>query len=86
MEYSKEMMNRLKRVEGQLRGVLRMMEDEKSCKAVITQLTAASSALDVAKAYIVAKNLENSLLEHTDSTTKQEDLIEEAIQLLVKSR
>ncbi|GAF64783.1 hypothetical protein BTS2_1679 [Bacillus sp. TS-2] len=86
MEYSKEMMNRLKRVEGQLRGVLRMMEDEKSCKEVMTQLTAASSALDVAKAYIVAKNLENSLREHTDSTTKQDDLIEEAIQLLVKSR
>ena len=39
MEYNQDMKNRLKRIEGQVRGVLRMMEEGKDCREVITQLT-----------------------------------------------
>ena len=46
MEYNQDMKNRLKRIEGQVRGVLRMMEEGKDCREVITQLTASRSALD----------------------------------------
>ena len=38
MEYNQDMKNRLKRIEGQVRGVLRMMEEGKDCRDVITQL------------------------------------------------
>ena len=47
MEYNQDMKNRLKRIEGQVRGVLRMMEEGKDCREVITQLTASRSALIV---------------------------------------
>ena len=40
MEYTDPVKNRVKRMEGQLRGILKMMEEEKDCKAVITQLSA----------------------------------------------
>ena len=44
MEYNDQVKNRVKRMEGQLRGILKMMEEEKDCKEVITQLSAVRSA------------------------------------------
>jgi DNA-binding FrmR family transcriptional regulator len=38
--------NRLKRVEGQIRGLQRMVEEERDCEAILTQLMAARAALD----------------------------------------
>lgn len=78
--------NRLKRVEGQVRGVLRMMEEEKECKELITQLTAIRSAVDKSIAVIVANNLEQCMLENQANGIDSKKLVEEAVQLLVKSR
>jgi DNA-binding FrmR family transcriptional regulator len=44
-EVSSDVLNRLSRAEGQLRGVQRLLEEGASCKDVITQLTAAQAAL-----------------------------------------
>ena len=38
--------NRLRRVEGQLRGIQKMIEDDRDCIDVVTQLGAAQAALD----------------------------------------
>ncbi|MBS7345477.1 MAG: metal-sensing transcriptional repressor, partial [Caryophanon sp.] len=46
MQYDAKVTARMKKIEGQLRGVLRMMEEEKDCKEVITQLSAIRSAVD----------------------------------------
>ncbi|MDQ0338921.1 DNA-binding FrmR family transcriptional regulator [Caldalkalibacillus uzonensis] len=80
------MKNRLKRVEGQVRGVLRMMEEEKDCKEVIYQLTAVRTAIDKATAYIIGKNMEQCMLEQMKKGESPEEVIQEAIKLLVKSR
>ncbi|MCK5859801.1 metal-sensing transcriptional repressor [Abyssibacter sp.] len=40
------LIKRLKRVEGQLRGIQAMMQRESDCEAVVQQLTAARRALD----------------------------------------
>jgi DNA-binding FrmR family transcriptional regulator len=86
VDYPKEITNRLKRIEGQIRGVLKMMDDEKECKEVITQLSAVRSAVDRSIGYIVAKNLESCLIEQQEKGEKAEDVIKEAVNLLVKSR
>lgn len=39
-------MNRLSRIEGQVRGIARMIEEDKYCIDILTQLSAASTALD----------------------------------------
>ena len=39
-------MNRLRRVEGQIRGIQRLVEDQAECRDIVTQLTAARAALD----------------------------------------
>ncbi|SIS47318.1 metal-sensitive transcriptional regulator [Salimicrobium flavidum] len=85
-EYDQDVKNRLKRVEGQVRGVLKMMEEGKECKDVVTQLSAARSAMDRSLAYIVAKNLETCIRDAEDQGENADEVIGEAIQMLVKSR
>ncbi|HEY8570502.1 metal-sensitive transcriptional regulator [Microbulbifer sp.] len=45
-EKRKSLITRLRRVEGQLRGIQRMMEEEQDCERVAQQLSAARRALD----------------------------------------
>src|SRR5699024_1112196 len=46
MKYDQKVMNRLKRIEGQIKGIIKMMEEDKDCKEVVTQLSASRSAID----------------------------------------
>ena len=49
--------NRLRRAEGQLRAVTRMVEEGRDCQDVVTQLAAVSRALDRAGFAIIASGL-----------------------------
>lgn len=86
MEFTPEIKNRLKRVEGQVRGVLRMMEEGQECKDVVNQLSAIRSAVDRSIGYIVAQNLTKCVQEQQSENIDQSEVVEEAIQLLIKSR
>ena len=55
--------NRIKRARGQLDGVLRMLEEGRDCEDVVTQLAAASRALDRAGFAIVATGLQQCITE-----------------------
>jgi DNA-binding FrmR family transcriptional regulator len=55
--------NRLRRAQGQIGGVLRMIEEGRDCKDVITQLAAVNRALDRAGFAIVATGLKQCLSE-----------------------
>ncbi|SEU09873.1 Metal-sensitive transcriptional repressor [Salinibacillus kushneri] len=63
-----------------------MMEEEKECKDVVTQLTAVRNALDRTAALLVSKNLEKCIRDEKNRGEDSEDLIKEAVNLLVKSR
>lgn len=45
-EHKEQVLKRLKRAEGQVRGIARMVEEDKYCIDVLTQVTAAQAALD----------------------------------------
>ena len=53
--------NRLRRAQGQIAGVVRMIEEGRDCEDVVTQLAAASRALDKAGFAIIATGLEHCL-------------------------
>ena len=53
--------HRLKRAQGQLAAVTRMLEEGEDCKAVVTQLSAGSKALDRAGFAIIASGMEKCL-------------------------
>ncbi|WP_409254187.1 metal-sensitive transcriptional regulator [Bacillus sp. SCS-153A] len=86
MEYNDQVKNRIKRMEGQLRGILKMMEEGKDCNAVTTQLSAVRSAVDRTAGVVVSSNLVECVLETDNKGENTNDLIKEAVNLLVKSR
>ncbi|MGA8942835.1 MAG: metal-sensitive transcriptional regulator [Thermoactinomyces sp.] len=88
MHYNDDAKKRLRRIEGQVRGVLRMMDENKSCRDVVTQLSAIRSAVDRSIAYIVAYNLEYCLRKELEKgeNANTEDFLEEAINLMVQSK
>ena len=59
--------NRLKRAQGQLSGVLRMLEEGRDCEEVVTQLAAVSRALDRAGFAIVASGMRQCMADDPDS-------------------
>jgi len=83
--YDQKVKNRLRRVEGQIKGVLRMIEEDKDCKDIVTQLSAARSAIDRTIGVVVSSNLINCL-QDDDLNDDKEALLKEAVDLLVKSR
>ncbi|KGR78818.1 metal-sensitive transcriptional regulator [Ureibacillus manganicus] len=83
--YDVKVKNRIKRIEGQLRGILRMMDEGEDCKAVVTQLSAVRSGADHTISVIVSENLKECLLDVT-SKNANNDSVQEAMDLIVKSR
>ncbi len=86
MTYDDDMKRRLRRVEGQVRGVLKMMEENKDCKDVVSQLSAVRSAVDKTMALVVAVNLEQCIREEQENGGDTSKMVQEAVGLLIKSR
>jgi len=69
---------RLRRAEGQIRGVIAMLESGRDCSDVVTQLAAVSRALDKAGFKIIASGLQQCMTgegeERTADMAKMEKL------------
>jgi DNA-binding FrmR family transcriptional regulator len=52
---------RLKKVNGQIQGLIRMIESEEECEKVVTQFQAAKAALDNTFSLVLNRNLKNCL-------------------------
>lgn len=63
-------LNRLRRAQGQLAGVVAMIEAGRDCKDVVTQLAAVSKALDRAGFKIVATGMRQCLTGETTDGSK----------------
>jgi DNA-binding FrmR family transcriptional regulator len=86
MEYSKQITNRLNRVDGQLQGVIRMIEGARECNDVVTQLSAIKGALDRTIGLIVSENLEQCVRTSIAEGNSSDEHVKQAVQLLMKSR
>ena len=83
MKCSPELQNRLKRAQGQMAGVLSMMEDERSCNDVVTQLSAIRSSIDKTITLMTTENLINNIEERYGIEI---DEVDEAVGLLLRSK
>lgn len=68
--------NRIKRAQGQLGGVLRLIEEGRDCEDVVTQLAAVSKALDRAGFAIVASGMQQCIAESGDGSEVDFDKME----------
>lgn len=80
----KSIINRLRRIEGQTRGIQKMIAEESDCQQVITQLNAVRSGIDRVMGIIVAENLQACLENPDEDLAIQQHKIEQAINMIIK--
>ncbi|GAA4765517.1 MULTISPECIES: metal-sensitive transcriptional regulator [Streptomyces] len=78
-EAAPAVLNRLRRAQGQLAGVIAMIESGRDCREVVTQLAAVSRALDRAGFKIVASGMRQCL---TDPGEEAQPLTEQELEKL----
>ena len=64
--------NRLKRIEGQVRGIIRMIEDDKSCDEVLIQIGSAKAALHKTGQIVLEGHLSHCLIDAVHEGTEEE--------------
>ncbi|NTU68382.1 MAG: metal-sensitive transcriptional regulator [Chlorobiaceae bacterium] len=69
---------RLKKITGQVQGLIRMIEREEECEKVVTQFQAAKAALDNTFALVLNRNLKNCL------SRQDAESVEKIIKLISK--
>jgi CsoR family transcriptional regulator, copper-sensing transcriptional repressor len=80
-----EMQVRLRRIEGQVRGIERMLDEERDCREVVQQLKAVQSALKNATAVFMRGYARECLLDtdHVDPEAR-EALVDDLLSLMTK--
>lgn len=74
----------MKRAEGQVRGIQRMIEEEKDCLDVVTQLSAVRSSIDRIMGLVIAENMKDCYLNPVEDETEQQQRLEKAIEMVIK--
>ena len=77
---------RLKRSEGQLRGIQKMMEEERDCIDIITQLTAVRSSVDRIIELMITENLTTFINDPLEDPQAQKERLEKAVKYLIKRK
>ena len=77
---------RLKRSEGQLRGIQKMMEEERDCVDIITQLTAVRSSVDRVIELMITENLTSCINDPLEDPQAQKERLEKAVKYLIKRK
>jgi len=80
----KKTLDALKRIEGQVRGVQRMVEEKRYCVDILTQLSAVSSAVGSVQDNILGKHLDTCVTKAFvgESKGEKKKKIDEVIKLL----
>jgi len=72
---------RLRRIEGQARGIQKMLDEHRDCEEMLTQTMAMRSALDQVGARLMEYHLDRCLLEGFDCEPERMDSLREALKL-----
>ena len=63
---------RVKRIEGQVRGIQRMIEQREYCIDIVTQIQAAQSALGAVARLVIEKHIDSCVTQALESQSKPE--------------
>jgi len=58
---------RLKKITGQINGIMKMIDEQQDCEKIITQFQAAKAAIDSAYAEVLKQNLQNCIKKNDKS-------------------
>jgi CsoR family transcriptional regulator, copper-sensing transcriptional repressor len=79
----KKIINRLRRLEGQIRGLQTMIEADQECTDILTQVMAAKSALNQVGLHVVGHAMKHCMISD-DPVVTRDDVIDEAIKVFLK--
>ncbi|MBN1662048.1 MAG: metal-sensitive transcriptional regulator [Deltaproteobacteria bacterium] len=78
-EDRKKILNRLKRIEGQIRGLQRMVENDAPCEDILTQFSAATSAMKKAGVAVIRIYMANCLAKAVEDRNGSIEEFEKAL-------
>ena len=78
----KDLMNRLKRIEGQVRGVQKMLENEAYCPDILVQVSAINSALNSFSKTLLASHMKTCVVD--DIRAGRDEVVDELVETLQK--
>lgn len=81
-EEYKSLIHRLNRIEGQVRGVKAMVEDERYCVDILTQVTAIQSALNAFNKELLSSHIRSCVVE--DIKKGDETVVDELCETIKK--
>ena len=81
-----KLITRMKRNEEQLSGMQKMIEEERDCADIITQLTAVRSSVERVIELMITENLTECLNHPLDDPEAQKERLEKAVQYLIKRK
>ncbi|WP_163654001.1 metal-sensing transcriptional repressor [Listeria sp. PSOL-1] len=77
---TKQLLNRLKRVEGQIRGIQQMVEEDRYCTDILVQISAANSALKKVGLGVLEHHTKHCAVKA--SAENQEEVINDLLQAI----
>lgn len=81
---NKNIINRLKRAEGQLRGIQKMITEDQDCIDIVTQLTAVRSSINRTLGLVIGQKILTVLEDPSLNTQEQEARLLEAVEMIIK--
>lgn len=81
-EEKKKLKTRLKRIEGQVRGISAMLDDDRYCVDILTQVMAVQAALNSFNKELLARHIKSCVVD--DIKNDNEEAVDELCELLKK--
>ena len=75
-EHLDDVLKRVKRAEGQIAGVIRMLEESRSCEEVVHQMAAVGKAMNTAAITLIASSLQECILENKSNNPEQRERLQ----------
>ena len=83
-ECSKEdIMQRLKKIEGQVKGIQRMIEEEQSCSDILTQIAAIRAAINKVGVFLFENHTRKCLYQAVQDN-QEDQMVDEIAELVIK--
>lgn len=82
--YDKEaVQRRLRRIEGQIKGIQRMIDDERGCNDILIQISAVRSAVNRVGGIVLENHLKNCMTSCKNNELDKETTIDELIETMI---
>ncbi|HDK27581.1 MAG TPA: transcriptional regulator [Candidatus Atribacteria bacterium] len=79
-----KILSRLKRIEGQIRGIQKMIVDERSCSDIMVQIAAVKAALNQVNKLLVENHVNSCFNSSLSSKDISQDTITDIMNLIIK--